>query len=643
MNAELFAANAAAHWMQAALLVTAALTTLWLLSPAKPSFRLAVLQLILATTFLLPILQPRTAPVLPVLTRAVSTTVTIEGVAVPLSSHRAYLTRADMAQLLAGTILAGIALRLLWLLLGGLRLRRFSQRAFESAAPAAAAELEAELGVTPRYIVQPANCGPWTFGIFRPTIALPSTFGGLASPVQRSVLCHELLHVQRRDVVAAFAEELMVTALWFHPWAWLLRARIRVAREQAVDARAVTMLGSRSDYVKCLVDMSGHDLAPHLSQSAAGMLRPRELRARIDALLEGTHMSSRRAAVGAALLLSVMAGTGLLAAGIFPLRVGGNLETVVHAPGQHVNLDRVFSRAQSPVPASGARRQISMTPAEYPREALARGIRGQVTVDITVSPAGDVTTASVVGGPSELRDAGFAIAMGLKYEAGPSTTAGRVGVQFEIDRASWGVRVVEMRSSGAVSSQAPTDADWTAALRIGGDMRPPKKIKNVDPDYPAVARAARVQGVVMLEARVDEAGNVSDTRALRSIPLLDQAAIAAVKQWKYEPPLLNGAPTAVVLTVTVNFTLRDLIDIRLMLPGGELASISMLASGMTVVTPHGNFQLRALRDRNARAAVISVLQEDGTTLLGDVYAEEGGPVVQLPTTPPVGLQLVSLR
>lgn len=61
MNAELFAANAAAHWMQAALLVTAALTTLWLLSPAKPSFRLAVLQLILATTFLLPILQPRTA------------------------------------------------------------------------------------------------------------------------------------------------------------------------------------------------------------------------------------------------------------------------------------------------------------------------------------------------------------------------------------------------------------------------------------------------------------------------------------------------------------------------------------------------------------------------------------------------------
>ena len=87
--------------------------------------------------------------------------------------------------------------------------------------------------------------------------------------------------------------------LWFHPWMWLLRARIRVAREQVVDSRVVTMLGNRDEYVRCLVDMSGHDLAPHFSQAGAGMLRPRELRARVDAIFQEVHMSRMRFAVAA--------------------------------------------------------------------------------------------------------------------------------------------------------------------------------------------------------------------------------------------------------------------------------------------------------------------------------------------------------
>ncbi|MCX6559217.1 MAG: energy transducer TonB [Candidatus Aminicenantes bacterium] len=83
----------------------------------------------------------------------------------------------------------------------------------------------------------------------------------------------------------------------------------------------------------------------------------------------------------------------------------------------------------------------------------------------------------------------------------------------------------------------------------------PKQIKDVRPVYPAVAQNARVQGVVILEALIDIQGNVKPGKIIYSIPLLDQAAIDAVAQWKYEPTFVDGKPVEVILTVTVTFTL----------------------------------------------------------------------------------------
>jgi protein TonB len=80
-------------------------------------------------------------------------------------------------------------------------------------------------------------------------------------------------------------------------------------------------------------------------------------------------------------------------------------------------------------------------------------------------------------------------------------------------------------------------------------------VHDVAPVYPAIARSARVQGVVIVEAVIDATGRVSGTRLLRSIPLLDEAALAAVRQWVFTPTRLNGEPTSVVMTVTVRFTL----------------------------------------------------------------------------------------
>jgi protein TonB len=94
-----------------------------------------------------------------------------------------------------------------------------------------------------------------------------------------------------------------------------------------------------------------------------------------------------------------------------------------------------------------------------------------------------------------------------------------------------------------------------AAVRVGGQIKEPKKLKTVSPVYPDIAKQARVQGVVILECTISPQGKVTDVKVLRGIPLLDQAAVDAVKQWVYTPTLLNGVPVPVIMTVTVNFKL----------------------------------------------------------------------------------------
>jgi len=83
----------------------------------------------------------------------------------------------------------------------------------------------------------------------------------------------------------------------------------------------------------------------------------------------------------------------------------------------------------------------------------------------------------------------------------------------------------------------------------------PTKTKDVAPVYPPIAQSARVQGVVILETLIGANGRVEDARVLRSIPLLDQAALDAVRQWEFTPTLLNGNPVPVIMTTTVQFSL----------------------------------------------------------------------------------------
>ena len=111
---------------------------------------------------------------------------------------------------------------------------------------------------------------------------------------------------------------------------------------------------------------------------------------------------------------------------------------------------------------------------------------------------------------------------------------------------------------GGLITEAPSlpPPPKPAPIRVGGNIQTPRLIHRVEPAYPPIAVSAKVTGVVILEATVDEKGAVTNVAVLRSLSVLDQAAIDAVKQWRYEPLLMNGAPFPFILTVTLNFSLR---------------------------------------------------------------------------------------
>jgi TonB family protein len=111
--------------------------------------------------------------------------------------------------------------------------------------------------------------------------------------------------------------------------------------------------------------------------------------------------------------------------------------------------------------------------------------------------------------------------------------------------------VTATRTASVVTARAKARM---APVRIGGQIKAPTKVKDVQPVYPAIAQSARVAGLVTIEATIGADGKVSNAKVVRSIPLLDQAALDAVRQWEYAPTLLNGVPVPVLVTVSVNFT-----------------------------------------------------------------------------------------
>ena len=235
--------------------------------------------------------------------------------------------------------------------------------------------------------------GPVTFGWLKPVVLLPSHFPSLGPEIREAILCHEMMHVNRRDWLFTLAEELVRAVLWFHPAIWWVISEIQLAREQTVDQAVIETTQARESYLDALLLMAGittpvssrqMDLAP-----APMFLRRRHLRRRLLEAMREVRMSKISKARLTCVLsaaVAMVAAACWLATSSFPLSAAP--QVVTDAPGVSVNLN-------------GAR-LMHRSAVSYPPDALAKGIEGTVVVQVKLNAKGEVADAAVLSGPDEL-------------------------------------------------------------------------------------------------------------------------------------------------------------------------------------------------------------------------------------------------
>jgi TonB family protein len=605
--------NLIAWSVQVALIVGVGLAALWLVRLEAPAMRYVLLRALLVICLALPFVQPRLAlqraavsPVSPAAAVDLATGPSTTGA----PAARVASLPSD-AVVVAGVIGGGAVLRLLWIVAGIARLRRLRRAGVIADASRDHDELQRVITgrATIRYV--PGLGQPVTFGFQSPVILLPSAVRDLPMPIQRAVLAHELWHVQRADWLSTLCEEAVRALLWFHPAVGALVSRIQAAREEVVDELAILTTGSRRTYVNALMAFAD---APS-SVAAPAFARRRHLVRRLVLISKEVVMSGRRVVVSAAAVGALVLGSAWYSVQAFPMREQQlQADTLTGVPGP---LER---QAKAITPENPVPRRTHSVPAVQPADLSDWGASGTISLRVTVDDAGRVLETRIVKilfrrgnqmaleltgptresldrmmnasyrmspgepvetmqRPAQLIDAMMASAVEAvqQWQYSPPADAPiafDVSIHFgpppppplpppaaqvsgKMPPPPPPAPPATSRRPGLMPPPPPPPAPGDdGALRVGGEIKAPVKLRNVSPVYPQDAQDARVQGVVIIEARIEADGTVGRARVLRSIPMLDDAAVGAVRQWEFTPTLLNGAPVPVIMTVTVNFTLQ---------------------------------------------------------------------------------------
>jgi TonB family protein len=567
--------NLLAYSVQVLAVVLLATVMSALLRMDAPGLRYLFWRGVLALCLLLPLLQGRAAPA-----RAAGGSVAVDtGIAVSVAPAASGRPAFDWTAAILPLLVLGATVRLAWLGISFGRLRRLRRRGERAAACGTHEDLAALIGVRSEIRYVDALRQPATFGLRRPVILLPSALAAAPDEVQRAVVSHELFHVKRRDWAWLVAEELVCALLWFHPAIWWAVARVHDARELVVDELAVLATGRRRAYVEALMRFADKtSLAP-----VAAFGGRRQLFHRIVMLSKERVMSSRRLVLTLGVLTVTLAAGTAQVTRAFPLLADAQLIRQT-TPGP------LEQRANPVTPENPIPRRVLHEDATYPAEAQLLGAHGNVTLMITLDEIGRVmearrinlrvstaepsaTIAFATPSPSEQKfvlnnDVDFSNRMKAAAEAfeaaairaveqwrydPPAAAPLSFVVSFSLSPTGTSASQSATAMSGGRGRGGASSPQAGGPVRVGSNIATPRKIVHVDPVYPEIARKARVAGLVILEARIGADGSVEDAQVLRSIPLLDQAAIDAVKQWRFRPTLLNGTPVPVIMTVTVNF------------------------------------------------------------------------------------------
>jgi TonB family protein len=505
---------------------------------------------------------------------------------------------SSWSSLAAWILAAGIVARLLWVGVGIARLRRL-RRAGTPVSDPLYEDLQLLLATRVELRKVPGLAQPVTFGLWRPVVLLPDTFCASPDSIRRAALTHELFHVQRRDWLAVIVEEALRAVFWFHPAIWWMTSRIQKAREEFTDHLAVLATGSRRAYMEALLAFSD---GPSLSPAPAFARRP-HLFHRIVLLSKENVMSSRRIVISGAAVAALLVAGGWYVSEAFPVAQSQSPFAPTGAGARPAQVPGMPNDQVNPItPENPIPRRVFATPIPYPRTLAGTGYSAVTEMRVILDASGSV--ASVTQGAVAVSDGqqpsqNGAAAMNTfvaaaadairQWRYAPPANAPilfyvaatfKPGSETTVSQSETGRGVVarggdarlatpdetaRLQATIAQSNEslramrvdppvAPPDG---GPVRVGGGVPAPIQLRKVNPLYPEIARSARVQGVVIVELSLDTQGLVTDARILRSIPLLDRAALDAVRQWQYAPTLLNGVPVPIVLTATVPFTLAE--------------------------------------------------------------------------------------
>ncbi|MBI1787256.1 MAG: M56 family metallopeptidase [Acidobacteria bacterium] len=591
MSASMIAGNLWFYSLQIALLVLAGSLAPWLLRLRLPAARLLHWQILLAACLLLPLAQPwKNAPL-----AGVSVTMGPAVISGAGSSSRSI----PLTEWMVWIVGAGILARAAWLALGLFRLRLHRRCALLVEPPAAAGRI----GATAAFYLCDDVAGPVTFGFRRPVILLPRHFLDLPESLREAICCHELLHVRRRDWLFTVAEEAIRALFWFHPAVWWTLGQIQLAREETVDRETIELTRAREPYLEALLAVAGGgaraDLAP-----APLFLRKRHLAQRVTTILKEIPMSKTKALLSLAAGVAAMAATSLVAVSFFPLQ----------APAQELKADtggaRVLHRAPVVYPPEAKRKGIqgqvvvALTldesgnvldgrvvsgPDELRRAALQSVLQwhfapdttrqAQVAIDFRLGSgpekekfaadlvqipdnAGAIRRIDLESLPAEMRES---LSRRLPVREGDAFTRETLErlrkVVAETDEhlvVAYAIRDgVTLRIALPRAGEEAVPQGIPPRIRVGGNMQAAKQVQSTRPVYPPLAKQARIQGLVRLEAVIGKDGKVQNLVLLSGHPLLAPAALEAVRQWVYEITLLNGEPVEVVTVIDVNFTLAE--------------------------------------------------------------------------------------
>jgi TonB family protein len=531
--------NLALYAAQAALLIGALALGLAALQPGA-RFRLAACRAVLVMLLVLPWqgLLREPAPAASRLEEPIANAVFADAVDARVGHRLPW-------GVIVGTLVgAGVGFRTLWLLAGLVRLRRIAGRLVDGGEHAEVTDLQAALGTAATVRFVDAVPTPVTFGVAPAVVLLPSALLQAPADRRRAVICHELLHVRRRDWLWVLGEEASLAALWFHPAVWWLVGELQLAREQVVDHLTVVATGTRRAYMDALFSAADAPSAPPL---LAGFLRRRHLSRRLVSLAEEVAMSRMRLALGGVLMIGGLLGSSVVALAAWPLTPMSQASAKPTRSGPE-DVVQIGRRVEVAFPDAAIEAGVAEVVVDVKTELDAQGgVISARAATITVhGKDGAQPSPRLTPAVDDMVAATVDAIGGWRFRPPPQTPA------VLIVRLSF---TAETRQAIVTRISAVSGYPRPQGLRVGGAIKPPMKIVNVQPEYPEEAKGQGIQGVVILDVSLTAQGVPEDVEVLRSIPQLDAAAIAAVRQWRYQPTLMNGVPTPVQMTVTVNFTL----------------------------------------------------------------------------------------